>query len=247
MLKVFQGFFTDQPAHFTDSGGENHGVEATKYGTVGANIFFQPIAFDFKRQLTAFIPGFSRCNDIAAVGKFTGNTENPRFFVEGAVDFFRRKPFAIHDEGRNRRIDVAAARPHGGTFKRGQPHRGVDRDAIFDGGMGDPVADVHGDEVALFDSFSQQDCRTLGNIEVAGAVETVPPHTMFFVPLVRYRVHVGMFRHTLMKSGVENGDVRHVGQVGLSRFDPGNVRRIVQRGQMLDILDGIKDGVIDQD
>ncbi len=80
---------------------------------------------------------------------------------------------------------------------------------------------------------------------MAGAVKTVAAYAVFFVPLDRQRIHVGMFRHGLVKRGVENGNMRHVRQVGQAGFDPGNVRRIVQRRQVLYFLDGVEDLIVD--
>jgi hypothetical protein len=43
-----------------------------------------------------------------------------------------------------------------------------------------------------------------------------------------------MGRHRLMERGVEHGDLRQAGQGGTHSLDPGKIRRVVQRRQVVE-------------
>ena len=93
--------------------------------------------------------------------------------------------------------------------------------------------------------FAEQDRGALGDVQVRGAVEAVAPHLVLLVPFVGQRVDIGMLRHGLVESGVEDGHMGNGRHEGLGRLDPFNVGRIVQRRQVLDLFDGIQDILVD--
>ena len=77
--------------------------------------------------------------------------------------------------------------------------------------MGNTVANVHGNDIAVFGCFPQQDGGSFGNIQVTGAVKAVTPDPMFFIPLERNRVDIRMLWHCLVKRGIEDGDMGDIG------------------------------------
>src|SRR6056297_1197105 len=110
-----------------------------------------------------------------------------------------------------------------------------------------PVADVHGNNVALIRFLAEQNRRPLRYIKMTGAMETVAAHAMLGIPFVGHRIGIGMFRHGLMESGIKNGNVWNLGENRLSRFNAGNIGRVVQWGKVLNLLDGIKDMIVNTD
>src|SRR6185369_8072514 len=149
---VFQsldGLLTDQGAHLADAGGKDHRIQLAHGGHEGADVFLQAIGFDFQRQLAAYVSGNGVFDYIPAVGKAAGDAHDAALLVEDAVDLLGGEVFLLHHEGRDGRVDVAAAGAHDGPLQRGQSHGGVHRYTILDVAMGNTVADVHGDDVAF--------------------------------------------------------------------------------------------------
>src|SRR5450631_1473550 len=122
---VFQspdGLLADQGGHLTYTGGKDHRIQLANGGNEGADVFFQTIGFNFKRQLAAYVSGIGVFDHVAAVGEASGNAHDAAFLVKDAVDLLGGEVFLLHHEGRNGRINVAAAGTHDGTFQRGQSH-----------------------------------------------------------------------------------------------------------------------------
>ena len=88
-----------------------------------------------------------------------------------------------------------------------------------------------GDDLQLCGRLAQHGGGPLGDILVARAVETVPPHLVVLVVLVGQGIGKCLGGHGLMEGGVEHGNHRHVGHDLLAGTNAGDVGGIVERGQ----------------
>ena len=59
VLETLEGLLADQPAHFTDTCGEHHRVEAAERRAIGADVLLEAVPFDLQRQLAAIIPSYN--------------------------------------------------------------------------------------------------------------------------------------------------------------------------------------------
>ena len=76
-------------------------------------------------------------------------------------------------------------------------------------------------------------------------METVTADSVLLVPLVGERIDVRLFRHGLMKGGIEDGDVGDIRENRLRCLDPGDVGGIVERRQVRDLLDSLQHALVD--
>jgi hypothetical protein len=75
------------------------------------------------------------------------------------------------------------------------------------------------------------------DVAVRGAVEAVAADAVLLVEVVGQAVEVGVGRQRLVEGGVEDGDLRHVGEHLHGHADAGHVDRVVQRREDREFLD----------
>ena len=101
-----------------------------------------------------------------------------------------------------------------------------------------------GDDGGVFDLLVQEFGGRQRHIVVAGAVEAVFADAVLLVEVVGNRIQVRFRRHGHVELGVENADVRHAGQLFLTRFDAGEVGRVVQRPERNVFADDLLDALV---
>jgi hypothetical protein len=90
---------------------------------------------------------------------------------------------------------------------------------------------MEGDQMKEPERLSQMSRCFLGHPEVGSSMEAVPPDAMEGVKAVGQRIDKSMGRHGLVEGRIENGYLRHSRKNLPGRFDPQEVRRVVERGQ----------------
>ncbi|MBA7648086.1 hypothetical protein ES703_55866 [subsurface metagenome] len=89
-----------------------------------------------------------------------------------------------------------------------------------------------GNKVYIVLSFAYQCRRPAGNVPVACTVKAVPADAVFFIKFVGQGIHIGNFRNSGMKSGIETGNLFCFWQLVLRCPDACKIRRIVQRSKV---------------
>ena len=97
------------------------------------------------------------------------------------------------------------------------------------------------DEIGLGEGLAEEFGGFLGDELVGGAVEPIFAEAVFRVPLVGHGVEIGLGRHGLVEGGVEDGDLRRIGEEFLRDFDAHQVGRIVQRAEREEFADRVLD------
>ncbi len=104
---------------------------------------------------------------------------------------------------------------------------------------------MHGNYVAVTGWFIKEYRCALRDIQMGSPVETVTPHTVFFVPVIGKRIEIGMFRHGLVEGSIEYRYVGDLWQQRLGCLDAGNIGRVVQRSKMLNLFNRIQYLLVD--
>ena len=99
------------------------------------------------------------------------------------------------------------------------------------------VSEVRRDQVQLVKRLSEKFCRLGGHKAVARAVESVAPHFVLLVQIVRDGVQVGAGAHRLMKCRVENRDMRHIRELLHCSLNSYQIGRVMKRSQFAAIFD----------
>ena len=89
-----------------------------------------------------------------------------------------------------------------------------------------------GDDTAVVKVESGKSCALCADILVARSVESITTYAVFFVILIRKRVHVGVVRHCLVERGVEDCDLRNGRKRLRYGVDSEEICRIVERGNL---------------
>ena len=97
-----------------------------------------------------------------------------------------------------------------------------------------------GDDFLLGDVYAENLAYAGRHVAVAGAVEAVSAHAVLLVEAVGEGVHIRFGRHGLMESGVEHTHLLDAGENLLHGLDAGDVGRIVERSEVVAVLDLLK-------
>ena len=89
-----------------------------------------------------------------------------------------------------------------------------------------------GDDAAVVKVEPGESCALCADILVARSVESVTTDAVFFVILIRKRVHIGVVRHRLVECGVEDCDLRNGRKSLRHSVDSEEICRIVERGNL---------------
>ena len=117
---------------------------------------------------------------------------------------------------------------------------------MIHGADGSTVAQVAYDDLQVFHLLAQHLGSSLGNVAVGGTVETVSSYLVLLIVLIGDTVDVCHFRHGLMESGIEYGNVRYARHQLLACTDTDKVCRIVKRCKVVALFDGSHGLVVDQ-
>ena len=196
---------------------------------------------------SALVAFAGRRIQVAEIAADAGNADDAGLFVHQVIHGFGVQVFFFHQEGDDRRIDVAAAGAHAEAGQRRQAHRGVDAAAVLDGSDRRTVAQMAGDDLQAVIRLAEDLGRPARHIAVRGAVEAVFADAELLIQIIGQGVHVGLGRHGLVESRIEDGDLGNAGHGFLAGFDAGHVRRIVQRRQIEAGADRPLDFRCDQD
>ena len=239
--------FTNHRCVFTDTTGEDNGIQTTIHQRgVSTDVFRQTVAVNVHCTFSVFFSGVVIFNITAVAGDF-GQTQQAGLFGQHFVDLVNAHAQGIVQVEDDRRVDVTGTRTHHQTFQRGQTHGGINTFTVTDSRYRTAVAQVASDDVQLINRFVQHFCRFLSDEEVAGTVRAVTTNAVFFVQAVRQSIEVRLFRHSLMERGVEYSHV-FVFQIreGFQRFcDTDQVSRVMQRCERGGIFDALDNRIID--
>ena len=108
---------------------------------------------------------------------------------------------------------------------------------MVDGAQRGADAEVAGNDFQLAERALQDFGRLQRDIAVRGAVKAVAADAVLLVKVVGQTVEVGVGRQRLMEGGIEDGDLRNVGELFLGYADAGDVDRVVQRREEREFLD----------
>ena len=86
----------------------------------------------------------------------------------------------------------------------------------------------------------------LGHPEVGSSMEAVPPDAMEGVKAVGQRIDKSMGRHRLVEGRIEDRHLGHARENLPGRFDPQEVRRVVERGEGDEFSNRLQHLLIDQ-
>ena len=134
-------------------------------------------------------------------------------------------------------VQVAGARPHDETLERGHAHARFDAAACFHGAHARAVSEVAGDEAQVAKVFVEVLGRLGRDVRVARAVKTVAANLMLLGELRGERVGPRAAGEGGVKGRVEDRHVRELGQQFTGRANSGEVRWIVERGQVEERFD----------
>ena len=154
------------------------------------------------------------------------------------------RPELVVQEGVQPGVDVAGPGAHHQALQRGQPHRGLDRDAAAYRRRRAAVAQVQHDLVQLAEVTADQLGRGRRDEPVRGAVEAVAADPVRTGQVGRDRVRRRRRRQGGEEGGVEDRHVGH-GELGPRRLDAGHGTRVVQRGQRDQVADLGQHRVVD--
>ncbi len=79
-------------------------------------------------------------------------------------------------------------------------------------------------------------CRPCGYIGMAGSVKTVSSHLVILIIVIRKTIKISLLRHCLVERRIKNSRHRGIGHQFLARADSYQVRRIVERRQIVAFL-----------
>ena len=102
-------------------------------------------------------------------------------------------------------------------------------------------------EVDVLDALAEQERGAAGHVGERRPVEPVAAHAVLLAPGPRHRVGVRVCRQRVVERGVEDGDLRHVGEPLARHLDALDVGRVVQRRKGFQLLDRRDDVVGDHD
>ena len=175
-----------------------------------------------------------------------GQPFETRLAVESPVDGVDRPAQLAVQVCVHRRVDVAGTGSHHQAFKRGEPHRCVDRQPAADGSGRRAVAEVEDDQVDLVDRLAQEACRLPAHEGLRRPVESVAADPVLLVPLQGNGVGIGDGRHGLVERGVEHRYLRHVGEDLAGDPHPLEVGRVVQRCKGHQLAHLLDERVVDE-
>ena len=90
-----------------------------------------------------------------------------------------------------------------------------------------------GNDFQFFNVLLQDFRRSVGDITMRYAVETVAADMIFFVITIGDRVRVSKSLHGLVERRVKDGHLRDAGHQLGTNIDPHQVRRVMERGKFL--------------
>ena len=142
----------------------------------------------------------------------------------------------LAQELHRRRVNIAAARPHGNARERRKAHGRIDALPALDRGDGGTVAQMAGDDLQVLGISVQVLRRRLRDELVRSAVRAVLSDLIGLVIVVIDRVQVRIIGHGGMEGRIE--DERHlfIGHDGAAGVDAEDRRRVVQRRKFGDLV-----------
>ncbi len=216
-------------AVFTDAAGEDDSVGTAEQEVVAADVVDEAVD---EGAIGLFGPGVALVAgglDVAHVAGQAGHSEQAAFLIEDIVDFGSGVSCLGHEEGDDGWVEVAAAGSHHQSHEGGQAHAGVNDFAAVDSCQAAAIAQVAGYDFG----FGWVEAEEFAAVEVdefvAGAVEAVFAHVVFFVEFAWDGVQVGFGSHALVEGGVEDGYVGDAGEDVFAGFDAAEISGVMER------------------
>ena len=127
-----QGQFTNHRGVFTDTTGEDDGIQTTVHQCgVRTDVLRQTVAVNVHCTFSVFFGGVVVFNITAVAGDFS-QTQQARLFGQHFVDLVNAHAQGVVQVEDNRRVDVTGTRTHHQTFQRGQTHGGINTLTVTD-------------------------------------------------------------------------------------------------------------------
>ena len=171
---------------------------------------------------------------------------SPRLLVDDVADLLRVAEL-LHEVDDDERVYVAAAGAHEEALRGAEAHGGVYTLAAVYRGDGASVSEVAGDYLKVFYILAKDFRGAVRDVAVARAVKAVAADAVLLIVLVGDAVNVGLGRHGLVESGVEDDDVRLAGEDVHDGFEAHEVRGVVERSEGDDFFDSLDDFGGDED
>ena len=243
--EVFHHGLADHAAVLADTAGEHERVDARECHGDAADFAGQLVAEGLEGDLGAEMAFAGGLRQGAHVVRKAGEAEQAGFLVHELVEAVDVVAVLLADEEEDGRVEATGAGTHDKAIERGEAHGGVGALAVENRGAAGTVAEVGGDEAAIFRLLAQDLGGFGGHEAVAGAVETVTADGVVFVELVWDAVEESLARHGLVEGGVEHGHLWERWEELGRAFHAGRVCGFVQRGEQRDAADVVDDFLAD--
>lgn len=246
-LEVGTDALADHGGRLADARREDDSVRgAAELEQVGAEVLAHPVGVDVHGEVGHGVVVVADAVLDDADVALSADAEQAALLVEHLVDLCDRHVELCGEKVVDGRVDVSAARAHDESLERRESHGGVDALSVADGGHAGSVAEVAGDNGRVLDVLAEDPGGLVEHELVAGAVEAVAAHAMVLVERVGHAVGEGLGGHGGVEGRVEDGDLGHVLAKYLGgHVDAEQVARVVQRGELDVLLDGLEHLVVD--
>ena len=124
-FKTLAGAKSNIFTHFTYTSCEDDGVNSSKKGCIGTDVFLDSVAFKVYAELSLLVTFLSHNGYVSSVA-LSAETYKTRLLVEDSVHFLDRVSSVDRDVLDNGWVDVTASCSHYKAFKRSETHGGVD-------------------------------------------------------------------------------------------------------------------------
>ena len=228
-----------------DAAGEDDGVQLPERCVVGADVLPHAVGVDVERERGRRVAGGTSLGELTEVVD-AGETEQARLAVEHPVDLVQGPAELAVQMAVDRRVEVTGAGAHHQPLERGEPHRCVDGLPTTDRGRRRPVAEVQHHEVGVLDRTAEQLRGATRDEGVRRAVEAVAPDPVFVAPAQGHGVGVGVLGHRLVEGGVEDRDLRHLGEEPQRDPQSLQVGRVVEGRERDEVLDDVEQAFVDE-
>ena len=225
----------------SDAGGEHEGVEPAERGDEAARLARDSPA---EKLYRFFGLGAAVVRQRAHVTGDSRHAQQSRLAVEQVLDIRRGHAELCLEMKHNTRIDGAAACSHHQPVECGEAHGGVDAFAIAHRAQAGAIAEMRRDH-PTGGKHGIDLAQAPGDIFVRQTVESVAPDALLMEGAREGQAR-GDRRLVVVKRRVETGHLRKARAELRNRTDGGQIVRLVQRGERVELFQCIKDCVVDE-
>ncbi len=163
------------------------------------------------------------------------------------IELIGAEAVLAEDVDQRARIDGTCAARHRDALERREAHRRVARTTVPNRGDGATAAQVADDEAKTLGRTTEKLRSPLRAPFDRQSVEAVPADSPVGSPALGKGVDGGLRGHGGVEGGVEDGDLRRIGQEPLAEGDAGERRCVVERRERLEGCDACPHLCVDDD